>query len=56
MKKGTDELFILESTEEFSGGEDKILSHTASILKTQPEHIIKTIERFLREIYEKQKK
>lgn len=37
----------LESTEEYKGD---LLKKTAEILKTQPEHITKTITRFLREL------
>ena len=55
VKKNSQEPFKLESTESTDEGNDKILIRTASILKTQPENIIKTIERFLREIYEKTK-
>lgn len=55
VKKGSTEEFKLESVEETNESEDNILSKTSSILKTQPENIIKTIERFLREIYEKTK-
>jgi transposase-like protein len=35
--------------------DDKILTKIAAILNTQPENVMKTIERFLKEIYEKQK-
>ncbi len=56
VKKGSDEKFELISVEEFKEGDNKILPKTANILKTQPEHILKTIERFLKEIYEKGKK
>ncbi|MFT4283091.1 MAG: alanine--tRNA ligase [Candidatus Woesearchaeota archaeon] len=44
-KKGKINEIKLESTKEFKGD---ILQETANILKTQPEHIIKTIEKFLR--------
>ncbi len=54
VKKGSKEPFELTSTEEMKESNDKILAKTALILKTQPEHVLKTIERFLKEIYEKQ--
>jgi alanyl-tRNA synthetase len=56
VKKGHQEELHLASTEETSESADKILGATASILKTQPENVMKTLERFLKEIYEKQKK
>ena len=37
----------LSSTEEFKGD---VLARTAEILKTQPEYIVKTIERFISEV------
>ena len=49
-KKGeelTSDLFILTSTESYQGD---ALTKTAEILKTQPVHIIKTIQRFLKDI------
>ncbi|HYD03936.1 MAG TPA: alanine--tRNA ligase-related protein, partial [Alphaproteobacteria bacterium] len=55
VKKNSDEKFHLESTAEIDISDDKILSKAAAVLNTQPENAIKTIERFLREIYEKQK-
>jgi alanyl-tRNA synthetase len=55
VKKNDTEKFELNSVVECEDSDDKILSKTASILNTQPENIIKTVERFLREIYEKQK-
>jgi len=55
VKKNNTEKFELISTIETEDSDDKIISKTSSILNTQPENIIKTIERFLREIYEKQK-
>lgn len=56
VKKNSDEEFKLESLEESSEHEDKILQATAAILKTQPENVAKTIERFLREIEKKKRK
>lgn len=56
VKKNSDEEFKLESVVESEDPEDKILQKTASLLKTQPENVVKTIERFLREIDEKRKK
>ena len=44
---------VLKSEEEYEGD---VLSKTAEILKTQPEHIIKTLKRFLNEIDEYKKK
>jgi len=55
VKKNSVERFELTSIVESEESDDKILSKAAAILNTQPENIIKTIERFLREIYEKQK-
>ncbi|MGV8086818.1 MAG: alanine--tRNA ligase [Candidatus Woesearchaeota archaeon] len=55
VKKNSLEKFVLESTIEVDDSDDKLIARTAAILNTQPENIIKTIERFLREIYEKQK-
>ena len=56
VKKGSTELFILTATDETIDPVEKILNTAATILRTQPENVIKTIERFLREIYDKQKK
>ena len=39
----------LKSTEEFKGN---ILDKVAETLKTQPEHVVKTIKRFLAELQE----
>ena len=50
MKKNADIEFKLESIEESEEPEDKILQKATSILKTQPENVVKTIQRFLREI------
>jgi alanyl-tRNA synthetase len=55
VKKNSAEKFELTSTVESEDSDDKILSKMAAILNTQPENIIKTAERFLREIYDKQK-
>ena len=44
----------MTSSVEFTEGDDKIMNKTAAILKTQPEYVIKTCERFLKEIYDKQ--
>jgi len=44
--------FELTSTEEYEGSDDDILEKTANILKTQPEHITKTISRFIKELEE----
>lgn len=55
VKKGSDEKFVLISEESSDEPDDKLLSVAAGILKTQPEHVVKTIERFLKEIYNKQK-
>ncbi|MGV8171958.1 MAG: alanine--tRNA ligase [Candidatus Woesearchaeota archaeon] len=54
VKKNSDEKFELISTVECEDSDDKILSKTAAILNTQSENVLKTIERFLREIYNKQ--
>ena len=55
VKKNSTETFELISIVECEDSDDKIISKVAGILNTQPENIVKTIERFLREIYEKQK-
>ncbi len=52
VKKGKEVSLTFTSTQVFKGD---ILQKTAEILKTQPEHLIKTIERFIKEIKEKQK-
>ncbi|MBN1275523.1 alanine--tRNA ligase [Candidatus Woesearchaeota archaeon] len=51
-KKGKLEKFGLTSTAE-SGGD--VVAEMASLLKTQPEHVVKTIERFLDDIGRKRK-
>ncbi|HLG23371.1 MAG TPA: alanine--tRNA ligase, partial [Candidatus Nanoarchaeia archaeon] len=53
VKKGKDEEFKLTSNETYEG---KVLDKVAEILKTQPEHIVKTIKRFLDEIESKKNK
>jgi alanyl-tRNA synthetase len=55
VKKNSTEKFELTSTIESDYTEEKLLNKTASMLNTQPENVIKTIERFLREINDKQK-
>ena len=50
VKKGKQIPFKLESTQVFEGD---ALARAAVILKTQPEHVAKTIERFISEIKEK---
>jgi alanyl-tRNA synthetase len=53
FKKGEeipDELFKFTSSETIEISDDKILIKCAESLKTQPEHIKKTIERFMNEI------
>ena len=55
-KKNSQEKFELTSEKESTEPDEKILTETALILKTQPENIPKTIERFLREIHEKSNK
>jgi len=42
----------LKSTGKFKGSDEEILSKTASILRTQPEHVPKTIKRFMDELKE----
>ena len=49
-KKKKLDSYDLQSSEEFDGD---VLGKTSEILRTQPEHIIKTITRFLKEIDEK---
>ena len=55
VKKNSLEKFELTSAVVSEDSEDKIISKAANILNTQPENIMKTVERFLKEIYEKQK-
>ncbi len=55
VKKGAKEEFKLTTTQETDEPEEKILASTATLLRTQPENVMKTVERFLREIYEKNK-
>ena len=50
VKKKKDTKFELRSREEFDGD---VLQKTAEILRTQKEHITKTIKRFLDEIKDK---
>ncbi len=45
--------FELKSEEKYSGD---VLKKTAEVLKTQPEHVLKTIKRFLEDINGKEKK
>ena len=47
MSKKELELSIKET---FKGSNEEILEKTAEILKTQPEHVIKTVKRFMREL------
>ena len=47
------ELFVLTKKEKCEGD---ALTKTATILKTQPEHIIRTIERFMKELNEMKKR
>ena len=52
VKKKKDVEFRLTATDIYSGD---ILAKTADVLKTQPEHILRTLQRFLDEIKEKKK-
>ena len=47
VKKGKKEIFKLSSNKKFKGD---VIKEAAKILKTQPEHLEKTIKRFLDEI------
>ncbi len=47
--------FILHSKEESQDTEPIILKNTALILKTQPEHVVKTISRFKNDLMKKKK-
>jgi alanyl-tRNA synthetase len=47
--------FRLISTKETKETEPLIMKSTAAILKTQPEHIVKTLTRFMNELMEKKK-
>ncbi len=42
----------LVSAEEMSGSDDELLEKTAEILSTQPQHIVNTISRFMKELDE----
>ncbi len=42
--------FPLSSESSFSGDEKAILAETAKILKTQPEHVVKTLNKFLKQL------
>ncbi|MCF7866713.1 alanine--tRNA ligase [Candidatus Woesearchaeota archaeon] len=55
-KKGKLEKFKFETQEKTNGNNGQIIQQTAEILKTQPEHIIKTLKRFKEEINNKIKK
>jgi hypothetical protein len=57
-KKGkidSEDDFKLLSKLESNETEPMILKNTASLLKTQPEHIGKTLNRFMKELLEKKK-
>ncbi len=47
--------FKLTATKETDETEPLIIKNTASLLKTQPEHIVKTLTRFKKELMEKKK-
>ncbi len=53
VKKGKKIIFKLKSNEKFNLSNKDLLELTASILKTQPDYVINTINRFLKEIKEK---
>ena len=56
LKKGKqipEQDFELKSTEKFQGD---ILTKTAEVLKTQPEHLVKTVKRFIDELESFKKK
>jgi alanyl-tRNA synthetase len=55
-KKKAVETMELVSDERFEGCPKDILEKTAGILSTQPEHVIKTIRRFINELEESMKK
>ncbi|MCF7871539.1 alanine--tRNA ligase [Candidatus Woesearchaeota archaeon] len=55
IKKNKLEKFNLESQETIDGNDAQIIQKTADILKTQPEHIIKTLKRFKEDINKKLK-
>ncbi|GIU69925.1 MAG: hypothetical protein KatS3mg002_1161 [Candidatus Woesearchaeota archaeon] len=56
VKKNSDEVFVLQSNEITEENDEKLLQKAANILKTQPDNVVKTIERFLREIEQKKSK
>jgi len=53
VKKGKAKPKEFSSSEEELGTDKDVLERTASILKTQPEHVLKTLQRFVKEIEEK---
>ncbi len=53
VKKGKAKPKGFTSTAEEMGTDKDVLERTASILKTQPEHVLKTLQRFVKEIEEK---
>lgn len=53
VKKGKQKPRGFTSVEEELGTDKDILERTAQILKTQPEHVVKTLQRFVKEIEEK---
>jgi alanyl-tRNA synthetase len=55
-KQMTSEELQLKNKEKFEGSNEEILIKTAEILKTQPEHIINTIKRFMKEIHSETEK
>ena len=50
VKKKRDVKFELKGHEKFSGNASEIIKEISNILKTQPEHFVKTINRFLNDI------
>ena len=53
VKKKKDVPFVFKSTEKEMLTDDELLRRTATILKTQPEYVLKTLQRFLDELKEK---
>ena len=50
MKKKRDVPIVFRSTDKERLTDDELLRRTATILKTQPEHVLKTLKRFLDEL------
>ncbi|MAG47847.1 alanine--tRNA ligase [archaeon] len=50
VKKGSDEVFVLESKVESKLGDEEVLEKLTQVLKTQKEHLVNTVSRFLKDL------